>query len=330
MTATVSLPTDFNPDQAIIKNPIIVSPSAKLIDVIQLMNETRTLCELSAPASATTTMIEQARSSGVLVAQDNCIVGIFTERDVVRLIAQNEFEQADGCCIRDVMTTSVKTVPLQEVTNIFSVVERMREHQIRHLPVLGQGGRVVGIITPESTRNCLQAVDLLRLRQVRDVMSKDVIHASSTVSMLALTERMADYRVSCVVIVDSDAQGRNLPVGIITERDVVQFHSLGLDFNTIPVKDVMSFPVWDLHPDDTLWMAHQHMKQRRVRRLIVRGMGGELMGIVTQTNILRTLDPNELYGVIQTLQDEVGQLKSKQLTLKSINKYRCFAGEILA
>lgn len=318
MIASVLQPTDFSPEQAIIKDPLMVSPLTNLVDVIQLMNQSHITCDLTDSGDASiqpTTMLEQARSSSVLVIENQKLIGIFTERDLVRLIAQNTLAHGQDLCVADVMTSPVKTVSLNEVKNIFAVVERMGEHQVRHLPVLDEEGQVVGIITPESTRNCLQAVDLLRLRQVRDAMSKDVIHAKSTVSMLALTERMADYQVSCVVIIDPDSQGRELPVGIMTERDIVQFHALNLDFRKIQVKDVMSAPVWNLHPDDTLWTAHQQMLQRRIRRLIVCGMGGDLMGIVTQTSILRTLNPNELYGVIQALQQEIGQLKSKQYEL---------------
>jgi PAS domain S-box len=63
----------------------------------------------------------------------------------------------------------------------------------------------------------------------------------------------------------------------------------------------MSTPLFSLKPEDSLWVAHQEMQQRLVRRLVVTSEGGELLGIVTQTSLLGVLDPMEMSGVIDIL-----------------------------
>jgi CBS domain-containing protein len=41
----------------------------------------------------------------------------------------------------------------------------------------------------------------------------------------------------------------------------------------MPAKDVMSTPLFCLHPSDSLWLAHEEMHRRHVRRLIVAEAG---------------------------------------------------------
>lgn len=65
----------------------------------------------------------------------------------------------------------------------------------------------------------------------------------------------------------------------------------------------MSTPLMPLKPQDSLWSANQLMEQRRVGRLVVIGAQGELAGIVTQSNLLQLLDPGEMLGEIEELQN---------------------------
>ena len=53
------------------------------------------------------------------------------------------------------------------------------------------------------------------------------------------------------------------------------------------------------------------MQQRLVRRLVVTGEQGELLGIVTQSNLLRVLDPMEMSAVIDVLHNSVAQRSSE-------------------
>jgi len=80
---------------------------------------------------------------GVVVLEDDEIVGIFTERDVLRRIVAERRDPA-ATPIREVMTAPVTTcrpgATLEECEALFT------ERRIRHLPVVEDGG-VEGIIT---------------------------------------------------------------------------------------------------------------------------------------------------------------------------------------
>ncbi len=81
---------------------------------------------------------------GALVVTNNVgrVVGIISERDIVRMAAQTE--DVTGLAIADVMTRKV-VIGVPE-DDIISVAHTMTEKRFRHLPVL-DGDRLVGIIS---------------------------------------------------------------------------------------------------------------------------------------------------------------------------------------
>ncbi len=293
--------------------PITVLPETLLVDAIFLMSQApgRHCALPNVNLSIHTSLQGQIHSSCVLVMDGFRLVGILTERDVVKLASAETGLSA--LRVADAMTRQVITMTLSASATTLSALALFHQHRIRHLPVLDDQGQLVGIVTPNNIRQVLQPMNLLRLRRVAEVMTPDVIRASRTASVLEIARQMTEHRVSCVVIAESnpalsEASMGNLPltpVGIITERDIVQFQALELNLAQIPAQTVMSAPLFCLNPSDSLWVAHQQMQARHVQRLVVAGDRGELMGIITQTSLLQFLDPLEMAGIIETLQQEI-------------------------
>lgn len=293
-------------EDTIDRHPLTVPPQMPLAEVIALMSRTRQdYCSVSPTDSFGEAMpIHQARSSCVLVMEGNAIIGILTERDIVRLTALN-LDIADFS-VEKVMAHPVITVAQSELHDIFAPLFLFRRYQMRHLVVVDDGAKLVGVVSSESIRRVLRPANLLKVRRVAEVMSVPVIRAVINASVLHIAQLMAKHRVSCVVIVEEWQS--SLPVGIVTERDIVQFQALQLDLSGICAEVVMSTPLFLLSPEDSLWTAHQEMLRRRVRRLVVSWNWGNDLGIVTQTSLLRIFDPVEMYGVVQTLQRTVEKL----------------------
>jgi CBS domain-containing protein len=299
-------------EEAIDRHPLSVTPDTLLVEAIALMSQTRGRSCLLPNLSATPDEMAKsdARSSCVLVRQESQLLGIFTERDIVGLTATGmNFE---GIKIASVMTKPVITLNEAYFQDIFAALFLFRRYRIRHLPILNEQGQLVGVVSPESIRQVLRPANLLKLRRVSDVMIKEVIHASMSDSVLTLAQLMAAFRVSCIVITEEEAEESFRPVGIVTERDILQFQSLELELSKIQAQDVMSTPLFLLSPEDSLWTAHQEMQRRHVRRLVVSWNWGRGLGIVTQTTLLRVFDPMEMYGVIETLQRTVEQLEAEK------------------
>lgn len=278
-------------ENAMARLPLLVSPNTPILDAIRLMSENR--------------------SSYILISEEQKLLGILTERDIVKIT----FHQMplEGIPISQIMTSNVIALTLEEAGDIFSVLSLLRSSQIRHLPILDSEKNIIGIITPESVRQVLKATDLLKMRRVGEIItSKNVMTASKNLSVFEVTQQMTIHRKSCIVIGETNNDGKIIPLGIITERDIVKFKLSQRDLHQTQAEKVMSSPLLPAKLDFTLWQAHQIMQDNNIRRLVVVDQKGYLAGILTQTSILHALDPVEMYTTVQILQQSINE-KTEQL-----------------
>jgi len=103
---------------------VSVEPNATLTSVVALLAERRI-------------------GAALVLGVDRRIVGIVSERDIVRALGERGTAALDDPVSR-VMTRRVSTCT--EGETISSIMERMTEGKFRHVPVVDQG-RVVGIIS---------------------------------------------------------------------------------------------------------------------------------------------------------------------------------------
>jgi PAS domain S-box-containing protein len=287
------------------RQPLIVDPETSLVAVISLMSQAQgRQCLLpTADRLPALNISITAHHSSVLVIAGDRLLGIFTERDLVKIAASQRDLQ--GITVAEVMTTELQTLVLSEQQTVMSALKIFQLHQIRHLPILDERFRPIGIVTPEHIRQILQPVNLLKFRSVEEGMTTEVMHALPTTKLLQIVQMMADCHVSSIVIVN---EGQPLhPVGIITEQDVVQFQALALDLTRLSAAQVMSSPLFCLQPADSLWAAQQIMQTRNIRRLVIINDRDELVGILTQSNLLQLLDPLEMLYMLEKLQAEMVQ-----------------------
>ena len=91
--------------------------------------------------SAAETMWKQQTGS-LLVMEGERLVGIITERDVMKAVARGR--DLDTTPVREIMTRDVLTVEPQ--TSPHEAARQMAARWIRHLPVV-DGGLVVGVVS---------------------------------------------------------------------------------------------------------------------------------------------------------------------------------------
>ena len=305
--------TFFSLEQVIDRHPITVSVETPLYEAIALMHQHGNHCTV--PGEEANAM-GSSNSSCVLVVEGERLGGIFTERDLVKLVARRTDTQ--GVTVGEMMTENVLSIVATDDKDIFAALSLLKEHRIRHLPVVDKSQNLLGLITAKSIRQKLQPINLMKWRKVAEVMESKVIYAAADKSIRSIASLMADNKISCVAIAetqkDADTDRLVQPIGIITERDIVQFQNLELDLE-LPARDYMSMPLFLVSPEDSLWDIYQQMKQRRVRRLLVGGDQGELVGIITQSSLLQVFDPTEMYGTIKVLQQQVCQLETEREVL---------------
>jgi CBS domain-containing protein len=311
-------PLDWTPDleKAIDRHPLMVPPTTLLTEAIALLGKTPYQQWTTTNEPELSKFVEkEVRTSCVLVTEEQKLLGILTERDIVRLTAQ----QIDFVTITvaEVIIHPIITLSQRSVQDIFAVLFLFRRYRIRHLPILDSQEQLIGVVSHESIRQILRPANLLRFRRVADVMTNQVIQAPLTVNVLELAQLMSEHRVSCVVITQRNTENNQNPVGIVTERDIVQLQALQIDLLNMPAEMVMSTPLFLLSPEDSLWTAHQEMQTRKVGRLVVSWNWGQNLGIVTQTSLLRVFDPMEMYGVIENLQQTIQQLMAERVQRSS-------------
>lgn len=77
----------------------------------------------------------------VVIDDEEKCIGIFTERDAIRIVAQ---KVSLGTPLKKVMTKKVVTIG--EDATLEEARRRIVSHGIRHLPVVDQEGKLVGLL----------------------------------------------------------------------------------------------------------------------------------------------------------------------------------------
>ncbi|NER78786.1 MAG: PAS domain S-box protein [Leptolyngbya sp. SIO1D8] len=135
---------------AIVRNPLVVSPDARVSDAIaQMTSLPLELTSLPTTNNPLEDMHLQVRASCVVVVEGGGqIVGILTERDIVHLSTQQQ--PLSTLWVSQVMTHPVVTLQESDFTHFLVAMNLLQRHRIRHLPVLDDQDRLIGIITYES------------------------------------------------------------------------------------------------------------------------------------------------------------------------------------
>lgn len=109
----------------------------------------------------------EAGVGSVAVCKGSRLVGIFTERDVLRLAGEGA--DLDAVRVESAMTSDVVTVSAD--TDILAAARLMSERRIRHLPVV-EGENLLGMV---GIRDVLGAVAEL-LWRTQDETARQTVH----------------------------------------------------------------------------------------------------------------------------------------------------------
>lgn len=108
-----------------------IHPGATVLDAVQKMND--------------------HQLGALVVMEEDRVVGMFTERDVLRRIVGQELNPR-RIAVADVMTREVICVPPH--TDLDDVSAIMKQRRIRHLPVCDDDGRLHGMISIGDVNAC--------------------------------------------------------------------------------------------------------------------------------------------------------------------------------
>src|SRR3990170_3810752 len=106
--------------------------------------------------------------------------------------------------------------------------------------------------------------DLSRYKEVKDVMSQDVVTIAPEASMAEAAGIMGEKHIGSLIVTKYDT-----PVGIVTERDLLsKVLALEKDLKEEKVETVMSYPLVTIGPTAKIKEAAQMMIQTKSRLVV--------------------------------------------------------------
>jgi len=123
----------------------------------------------------------------------------------------------------------------------------------------------------------------MALIKVVDAMSRNPIVVSLNDTVQECANKMINNKVGSVVVLEN-----GILRGIITEKDLVEkVVAKSFDSKKKIAQDVMVSRVHTTNPDKDLQEVIRYMIQNRVRRLPVVDKNNKLVGMLTETDIVR-------------------------------------------
>ncbi len=141
---------------AIVRDPMVVSLDTQLLDTIVQMSGQSEIGD--ADAVSRIPLHSTIGSSYVVVVDREQVVGLLTERDVVRLVAQRL--PLGQLTLRHVLGHPPVTVRESKLADLAVVWNLFQQQQLSHLLILDDTDRLVGAIGPESLQQALGSVFL--------------------------------------------------------------------------------------------------------------------------------------------------------------------------
>lgn len=245
---------------------------------------TRTVCQIGTDLAATETLaLMHGKSvSSVLVVEDGMILGIITERDVVRSLYQKGNIKTLSCL--DLMQSPVITVP--ETTPCLEAYHLMSGRGIRHLAVTDAAGHVLGIASEGDLMRDFGIEYYMNFKDVGGIMATDVCQLPAAATVADAVTQMIEKRQSCVLVVDE----KGSPVGVLTERDIVRLCDGQAHPEHLSLGETMHSPVKTVKPGELLHDAVKMMAAAHIRRLVVVDDNDVLCGLLTHHEIVGGLE----------------------------------------
>lgn len=148
---------------------------------------------------------------------------------------------------------------------------------------------------------------------VAEYCNREVVIVSKTDSVREAIDIMRSHHVGDVIVVDNQAE-LVLPVGILTDRDIVlEIMAEDVDLNSVDVGDVMSYELATITENTSFMDSIKYMRSKGVRRLPVVDAKGSLVGIITADDILELVaeQMHDLAGLVA--QEQKREIKQRTL-----------------
>lgn len=188
---------------------------------------------------------------------------------------------------------SRQTVSVTIKESVLKAAVLMKNRNFRHLPILAESGKLLGIISVQDIVDSLNltlqastsADDVRRSLEipVERIMTGQPVAVEPWDGLKEVINKLSVYNVGALPVVNLTG----VVEGIITLRDLVSLMGTSSSPLNVPVSEIMSANVATIDAGSSLADAVRLMSERRVRRLPVVSGGDSLQGVLTNKDVLR-------------------------------------------
>ena len=241
-------------------------------------------------------LLRKHNVSRLPVTNNKELVGIISERDIAAKLGSSKYESmpASRLHISSVMVKDVFTVP--ETMQLDEVAKLMLDNGIGSVPVIDDDGKMVGIVSKADFVTLAVGIAFDKIT-VKEIMTKDLTVVSPTERLVHARRLMIEDHVGRLPVVEDGEL-----VGMLTSKDLMRAF---IDFRKkVPekyqksqIKEVLVEYIMSSNPtvtskDATISEVAKIMMETGYNGLPV-VEGNDVVGIITQTDILRLIEKLE-------------------------------------
>jgi CBS domain-containing protein len=124
---------------------------------------------------------------------------------------------------------------------------------------------------------------------ISEICNREVVIVQRSNTIMEAAQLMRQHHVGDVVVVD-ERGGIKVPVGIVTDRDlVVEIMAPAIDQTVVTVGDIMASELVTVKENAGLSETIEYMRAKGVRRVPVVDRNGALVGILALDDLLELL-----------------------------------------
>lgn len=217
----------------------------------------------------------------VVILRDHEPAGILTERDIVQILFKGiDLEEPA------LKYASKSIIAANAQRTAAYALDLMMENNFRRLVVKNDSGQFVGVVTQMILLKSVES-DFFR-KTLKVIHLKDeirqLVSSHEDESITQSLEKMVNHGISAIPVLKDQ-----VPVGIVTERDVLKLARQGVSFSE-PVKKHMSPSVVCVGYEATLADVVKILNEKRIKRVVVTDPEGRAEGVLTNRDLLKHIE----------------------------------------
>jgi len=220
------------------------------------------------------------------------------------------------------LNTPLRELNLRKIRKIdgkISILEVLNEATIDndYMAVM-LNKKLVGIISQTDIVNNIDPKMLMERQTIGNfILQYIAVTVYEDEATLNAVKMMKEKNIDALIIINQDQKA----IGIFTTKDFLNLIHLDSDLSK-SIKNYMTSPLQTISSETTIYDALEYIRKKRFKRLIVDDENGNILGVITQVELLRLIN-NKWVEIVQKKGNELSKIneellkKSEQLEAKA-------------